>query len=109
MDIILHDLKQEIADADALIPENIIPTTIAIMHRVEKLAKKCLGGDKKNLVMDLLEWVIDTSKNTDLTKQILRSNLSVVPSLIDGIIYVANNKKLLKSFTNGKCLSSCMR
>jgi hypothetical protein len=84
---------------------NIMDLVLDLMTNVQRL-KRYSGMDKKDMVLDMAEYVIEnnihlTAGETIELKRTLNTSLG---SMIDFVIHLARNKKLLKKFSKScKC------
>jgi len=79
---------------------------LKIMGHTEKRLNT--GSIKKSTVIYALNWIIDHSMiPNDLRDELQAYVKQFLPHMIDSIIYLARNKKVLKQFVKNNCKGKC--
>lgn len=85
----------------------LIPLTIDLMSKMEKISKE--GLEKKMEVLKLVNLIITNSPNlTPQFKMIMKDRVAtMLPHVVDVVIMLAKNKHILKQFAKTNC-SGCI-
>lgn len=109
MNVIKQNLiKNKLQDSKVLhnlSPDNFLDAVVMLMGLAEK--SNLEGNEKKQLVSELIGWAVINCPNLNAEEKenMLIMADSILPGIIDFIIFVARNKKILRQFKkNCSCL-----
>ena len=108
MDTTFADIKFEMREHSilkTLTPDGLMGHVVCLMARVETFRRDITGPDKKRIVIQLLNWITDELPIDDESRELLREAVTtVVPTMIDTLIFASRNTKVLKVFQKNCCL-----